>query len=75
MFCRTAGGSTGGESALISACASVWGIGTDISGSIRLPSAWCGIFGHKPTPGLIACNGVSIGRNYYTLTECYRYAS
>ncbi|OQR66988.1 fatty-acid amide hydrolase 2-like [Tropilaelaps mercedesae] len=55
---RTSGGSTGGESALLSACASVWGVGTDISGSIRLPSAWCGIFGHKPSPGLIACKGV-----------------
>ncbi|XP_022657971.1 fatty-acid amide hydrolase 2-A-like [Varroa destructor] len=60
---RTAGGSTGGESALISAYASVWGIGTDISGSIRLPSAWCGIFGHKPTPGLIACKGVVPEKN------------
>ncbi|OQR66990.1 fatty-acid amide hydrolase 2-like [Tropilaelaps mercedesae] len=48
---RTTGGSSGGEGALVSSCASVWGIGSDIAGSIRLPSAWCGIFGHKPSPG------------------------
>lgn len=45
----TAGGSTGGEGALIAAGGSVLGVGTDIGGSIRAPSACNGIFGFKPT--------------------------
>ncbi|TIC89846.1 Acetamidase [Colletotrichum higginsianum] len=45
----TAGGSTGGEGALISFRGSVLGIGTDIAGSIRIPSLCCGIYGFKPT--------------------------
>ncbi|XP_022690073.1 fatty-acid amide hydrolase 2-like isoform X2 [Varroa jacobsoni] len=55
---RTPGGSSGGEGALVGACASVWGVGTDIAGSVRLPSAWCGIFGHKLTPGCLTREGV-----------------
>lgn len=34
------------------------GIGTDTGGSIRLPSSWCGIVGHKPTSGLVPYTGV-----------------
>lgn len=34
---RTVGGSSGGEGALIASCASVFGLGTDIGGSIRMP--------------------------------------
>lgn len=60
LFSRTPGGSSGGEGALIGACASVWGIGSDIAGSIRLPSAWCGLFGHKPTPEFLTRKGVRI---------------
>lgn len=45
----SAGGSTGGEAALIAMKGSVLGIGTDIGGSIRGPSAFCGIYGFKPT--------------------------
>ncbi|CAK3787302.1 amidase signature domain-containing [Lecanosticta acicola] len=45
----SSGGSTGGESALIALKGSVLGPGTDIGGSIRAPSAFCGIFGFKPT--------------------------
>jgi amidase len=45
----SAGGSTGGEAALIAMRGSVLGVGTDIGGSIRLPSAFCGIYGFKPT--------------------------
>lgn len=56
---RTCGGSSGGEGALVSSCASVWGIGTDIGGSIRIPSAWCGLFGHKPSPGYVTRKGVA----------------
>ncbi|KAF7913357.1 uncharacterized protein EAE98_011582 [Botrytis deweyae] len=43
------GGSSGGEAALISMGGSSLGIGTDIAGSIRVPAAFCGIYGIKPT--------------------------
>lgn len=45
----SAGGSTGGEAALIAMKGSVLGVGTDIGGSIRGPAAFCGIYGFKPT--------------------------
>ncbi|KAF6797481.1 Acetamidase 4 [Colletotrichum musicola] len=45
----TAGGSTGGEGALISFRGSILGVGTDIAGSVRIPSLCCGIYGFKPT--------------------------
>jgi len=46
---RATGGSSGGEGVLVASGASPFGIGTDIGGSIRIPSAWCGIAGLKPT--------------------------
>jgi fatty acid amide hydrolase 2 len=46
---HSVGGSTGGEGALIGAGASPFGVGSDIGGSIRIPAAACGVFGHKPT--------------------------
>lgn len=45
----SSGGSSGGESALVAMKGSVLGVGTDIGGSIRCPSAFCGIYGFKPT--------------------------
>lgn len=45
----SAGGSSGGEGALVALKGSVLGVGTDIGGSIRCPSAFCGIYGFKPT--------------------------
>lgn len=45
----SAGGSSGGEGALIAMKGSVLGVGSDIGGSIRGPSAFCGIFGYKAT--------------------------
>ncbi|XP_015518190.2 fatty-acid amide hydrolase 2 [Neodiprion pinetum] len=54
---RTAGGSSGGEAALLTSAASVIGIGSDIAGSIRLPAHLNGVFGHKPTPGAISIEG------------------
>lgn len=45
----SAGGSSGGEAALVACRGSVLGVGTDIGGSIRGPSAFCGIYGFKPT--------------------------
>ncbi|KAH9378075.1 hypothetical protein HPB48_022570 [Haemaphysalis longicornis] len=49
---RTAGGSSGGEGSLLSAAGALLGVGTDIGGSIRLPSTYCGTFGHMTTPGI-----------------------
>ncbi|CAG2162722.1 unnamed protein product [Oppiella nova] len=54
---RIPGGSSGGEGALISSAASVVGVGSDFGGSIRIPSFFCGIFGHKPSPGLVPIDG------------------
>ncbi|XP_068164378.1 fatty-acid amide hydrolase 2-A-like [Antennarius striatus] len=51
---RTPGGSSGGEASLIAAGGSVVGIGSDIGGSIRMPCFFTGIFGHKPTPGVVS---------------------
>lgn len=54
----TCGGSTGGEGALIAMGGSVLGIGTDIGGSIRVPSAFCGLFGLKPSVGRLPHSGL-----------------
>ncbi|CCD24170.1 putative amidase NDAI_0C05110 [Naumovozyma dairenensis CBS 421] len=47
------GGSSGGEGALISCSGSLLGLGTDIGGSIRIPSSYHGLFGLKPSTGKI----------------------
>lgn len=54
---RTPGGSSGGEGALIGAGASPFGVGSDIGGSIRMPAAFCGIAGHKPTNRVVPLTG------------------
>lgn len=54
---RTPGGSSGGEGALIASGASVFGIGSDTGGSIRIPAGFCGIAGHKPTGGVLPNTG------------------
>ncbi|MBX2987259.1 MAG: amidase [Bdellovibrionaceae bacterium] len=54
---RTCGGSSGGEGALIGAGASPMGLGSDIGGSIRMPAAFCGVFGHKPSNHLLPLTG------------------
>ncbi|XP_055918796.1 fatty-acid amide hydrolase 2-A [Eupeodes corollae] len=54
---RSAGGSSGGEASLIAACATGFGLGTDIGGSIRIPAFNCGVFGHKPTVGTVNIKG------------------
>lgn len=54
---RTAGGSSGGEGALIGAGASPFGLGSDIGGSIRMPATFCGVFGHKPSQNLLPFTG------------------
>ncbi|XP_055853537.1 fatty-acid amide hydrolase 2-A-like [Episyrphus balteatus] len=54
---KTPGGSSGGEGALLGCGASPFGVGSDIAGSIRLPALFNGIFGHKPTGGLVSVTG------------------
>ena len=53
----TPGGSSGGEAAAIAACMSPAGIGSDLSGSIRVPASFCGIAGLKPTAGRVPMEG------------------
>ncbi|KAJ5757965.1 uncharacterized protein N7511_006659 [Penicillium nucicola] len=53
----TAGGSSGGEGALVSFRGSILGIGTDIAGSIRIPALCCGVYGFKPTVNRIPFGG------------------
>ncbi|MFW6056736.1 MAG: amidase, partial [Chloroflexota bacterium] len=54
---RTTGGSSGGEAAAIATGASPLGIGSDVGGSIRMPSHYCGIVGFKPTHGRVPLTG------------------
>jgi Asp-tRNA(Asn)/Glu-tRNA(Gln) amidotransferase A subunit family amidase len=54
---RTAGGSSGGEAAAIAAHLSPAGVGSDLSGSIRVPAHFCGIAGLKPTTGTVSMEG------------------
>jgi amidase len=54
---HSAGGSSGGSAALVAAGQVTMALGGDQGGSIRTPSAWCGVFGLKPTWGLVPMTG------------------
>jgi aspartyl-tRNA(Asn)/glutamyl-tRNA(Gln) amidotransferase subunit A len=55
---RVPGGSSGGSAAAVSAALGIASLGTDTGGSIRIPSAACGVVGLKPTRGLLPLEGV-----------------
>jgi len=54
---RLAGGSSGGSAAAIAAGDVELALGTDSAGSIRIPAAWCGVVGFKPTHGRVSVEG------------------
>lgn len=54
---RTSGGSSGGCAAAVSACLAPAGLGSDLSGSIRVPAHFCGIIGLKPTASRVPSAG------------------
>jgi len=55
---RTAGGSSSGSAAAVGAGLAFAALGTDTGGSIRIPAAYCGVVGLKPTLGAVSTDGV-----------------
>lgn len=54
---HSAGGSSGGEAAIIAVGGSPFGIGSDIGGSLRIPAAFCGVYGHCPSEYTVPLTG------------------
>ncbi|MET8615673.1 amidase family protein [Streptomyces misionensis] len=54
---RTTGGSSGGPAAAVAAYLAPADLGSDLAGSLRLPAHYCGIFGLRPTHGLVPARG------------------
>ena len=54
---RTPGGSTGGGAAALAAGLTFLEPGSDLGGSIRIPAHFCGVYGHKPTLGVVPQRG------------------
>jgi aspartyl-tRNA(Asn)/glutamyl-tRNA(Gln) amidotransferase subunit A len=61
-------GSSGGSAAALIADITIGALGTDTGGSVRMPAAYCGIVGLKPTYGLVSIRGI-IPRTY-SLDDC-----
>ena len=56
---RTPGGSSGGSAAALAAGFTPLELGTDIGGSIRVPAHFCGVYGHKPSAGIVPHRGLA----------------
>jgi len=54
----SSGGSSSGSAALVASGAITMALGGDQGGSIRIPASWCGVYGLKPTYGLVPCTGM-----------------
>jgi amidase len=54
---RSPGGSSGGAAAALAAGLTALELGSDIAGSIRIPASWSGVYGHKPSYGIIPQQG------------------
>lgn len=54
---RTAGGSSGGSAAAVAAGFTALEFGSDLAGSLRIPAAFCGVFAHRPTYGIVPMRG------------------
>ena len=72
---RNPGGSSAGAGAAAAAGYGPFHVGTDIGGSIRLPAAWCGVFGLKPSFGRIPIDPTYYGRVAGPMTRTVRDAA
>lgn len=66
---RSCGGSSGGEGGLVAAKCTPIGFGTDVGGSIRIPAAFCGVYGFKPTSQRVTYKGITLPVKYGTCPQ------